>query len=55
MDGIHLIYSDEERLGFFHRQLRGLALLLITMAPYSSPASSVCLAAAAALVHARVW
>lgn len=33
MDGIHLIYGDEERLGFFHRQLRGLALLLITMAP----------------------
>lgn len=33
MDGIHLIYGDEERLGFIHRQLRGLALLLITMAP----------------------
>ncbi len=33
MDGIHLIYGDEERLGFLHRQLRGLALLLITMAP----------------------
>jgi len=33
MDGIHLIYGDEEKLGFFHRQLRGLLLLLITMAP----------------------
>ena len=33
MDGIHLIYGDEERLGFLHRELRGLALLLITMAP----------------------
>lgn len=33
MDGIHLIYEDEERLGFLHRQLRGLLLLLITMAP----------------------
>ena len=33
MDGIHLIYGDEERIGFLHRQLRGLLLLLITMAP----------------------
>jgi membrane protein len=33
MDGIHLIYGDEERLGFFHRQFRGLLLLLITVAP----------------------
>jgi len=33
MDGIHRIYDDEERLGFWHRQLRGLALLLITMLP----------------------
>lgn len=33
MEGIHLIYGDEERLGFFHRQFRGLLLLLITMAP----------------------
>jgi len=33
MDGIHLIYGDEEKLGFFHRQFRGLLLLLITMAP----------------------
>jgi membrane protein len=31
--GIHLIYGEEERLGFIHRQLRGLLLLLITMAP----------------------
>ena len=33
MEGIHLIYGDEERIGFWHRQLRGLLLLLITMAP----------------------
>jgi YihY family inner membrane protein len=33
MDGIHVIYGDEERIGFLHRQLRGLLLLLITMAP----------------------
>jgi membrane protein len=33
MDGIHLIYGDEDRSGFLHRQLRGLLLLLITVAP----------------------
>src|SRR5271165_6849756 len=33
MEGIHLIYGDDERIGFMHRQLRGLLLLLITMAP----------------------
>src|SRR6516225_5744322 len=33
MEGIHLIYGDEERIGFWHRQFRGLLLLLITMAP----------------------
>src|SRR5271165_7380787 len=33
MDGIHLIYGDEERIGFLHRQFRGLLLLLITIAP----------------------
>jgi membrane protein len=33
MEGIHLIYGDEERIGFVHRQLRGLLLLLITVAP----------------------
>ncbi len=33
MEGIHLIYGDEERIGYVHRQLRGLLLLLITMAP----------------------
>jgi membrane protein len=33
MEGIHLIYEDEERMGFIHRQLRGLLLLIITMAP----------------------
>src|SRR5258707_997372 len=33
MEGIHLIYGDEEGSGFLHRQLRGLLLLLITVAP----------------------
>jgi membrane protein len=33
MQGIHQIYGEEERTGFVHRQLRGLLLLLITMAP----------------------
>jgi membrane protein len=33
MEGIHIIYGDEEKPGFLHRQLRGLVLLLITIAP----------------------
>ena len=33
MEGIHRIYGEEEGMGFLHRQLRGLLLLLITMAP----------------------
>ena len=33
MDGIHLIYGDDEHIGFVHRQARGVLLLLITMAP----------------------
>jgi membrane protein len=33
MEGIHVIYGDRERPGFLHRQLRGLALLLVTIAP----------------------
>jgi len=33
MEGIHLIYKDEERPGFLHRQLRGLLLLIVTIAP----------------------
>jgi membrane protein len=33
MEGIHIIYSDEEKPAFLHRQLRGLLLLLITFAP----------------------
>jgi membrane protein len=33
MDGIHLIYGEEQRLGFLQRQFRGLLLLLITIAP----------------------
>src|SRR5215475_8206018 len=33
MDGIHLIYDEEHRLGFLHRQFRGLLLLLITITP----------------------
>ena len=33
MEGIHIVYGDEEKPGFLHRQLRGLLLLLITIAP----------------------
>jgi membrane protein len=33
MQGIHLIYGERERFGFLHRQLRAMALLLITIAP----------------------
>ncbi|HMD40225.1 MAG TPA: YihY/virulence factor BrkB family protein [Candidatus Acidoferrum sp.] len=33
MDGIHRIYGDQQQPGFLHRQLRGLALLLVTIAP----------------------
>jgi membrane protein len=33
MEGIHIIYGDEEKPGFLHRQIRGLLLLLITIAP----------------------
>jgi membrane protein len=33
MEGIHIIYGDEEKPGFLHRQFRGLILLLITIAP----------------------
>ncbi|HUC52518.1 MAG TPA: YihY/virulence factor BrkB family protein [Candidatus Cybelea sp.] len=33
MHGIHTIYGDTEELNFLHRQVRGLLLLLVTMAP----------------------
>ena len=33
MEGIHIIYGDKEKPGFLHRQVRGLMLLLITIAP----------------------
>src|SRR5271168_347931 len=33
MDGIHKIYGDQVQPGFLHRQIRGLALLLVTIAP----------------------
>jgi YihY family inner membrane protein len=33
MEGIHIIYGDRERPGFFSRQLRALALLVLTIAP----------------------
>jgi membrane protein len=33
MQGIHVIYDDNVKLGFLHRQLRGLALLLVTITP----------------------
>jgi membrane protein len=33
MEGIHTIYGDRERPGFFARQLRALFLLILTIAP----------------------
>jgi membrane protein len=33
MEGIHIIYGDKEPLGFLHRQVRGLMLLVVTIAP----------------------
>lgn len=33
MEGIHIIYADAVKPGFWHRQLRGLLLLLGTIAP----------------------
>src|SRR5277367_4663834 len=33
MEGIHRIYGDQEQPGFWHRQIRGLVLLLVTIAP----------------------
>src|SRR5437764_9924001 len=33
MQGIQTIYGDTEKLGFLHRQVRGLMLLLATIAP----------------------
>jgi membrane protein len=33
MEGIHIIYGDKEKIGFLHRQVRGLMLLLVTIAP----------------------
>jgi len=33
MEGVHIIYGEKEMPGFWHRQLRGLLLLLITIAP----------------------
>jgi YihY family inner membrane protein len=33
MEGIHTIYGDRERPGFFTRQLRALLLLILTIAP----------------------
>jgi membrane protein len=38
MEGIHIIYGDKEKPGFLHRQVRGLMLLLITIAPLLSAA-----------------
>ena len=33
MEGIHVAYGDPERLPYFRRQLRGFALLCVTIAP----------------------
>ena len=40
MQGIHTIYGDTEEFGFLHRQVRGLMLLLVTIAPLLGPPSS---------------
>src|SRR6266699_1743466 len=33
MQGIHIIYGDTEKCGVLHRQVRGLGLLMVTIAP----------------------
>lgn len=33
MEGIHIIYAEKQKPGFLHRQVRGLLLLLATIAP----------------------
>jgi membrane protein len=33
MEGIQKIYTDQRKMGFWHRQLRGLVLLVVTIAP----------------------
>jgi membrane protein len=33
MEGIHVVYGDRERPGYLQRQLRAVALLLVTIAP----------------------
>ena len=33
MDGIHKVYGDQQQPGFLNRQIRGLVLLLVTIAP----------------------
>ena len=33
MEGIHLVYGDEDKPGFLHRQLRAFILLCVTIAP----------------------
>src|SRR5258705_5678828 len=33
MQGIHSIYDDTEKFGFLHRQVRGLMLLVVPVAP----------------------
>lgn len=39
MEGIHAIYGDHDRPGFWHRQLRSVALLMITIAPLITAAA----------------
>jgi len=33
MQGIQVIYGEEDRMGWLHRQVRGLVLILVTIAP----------------------
>ncbi len=39
MEGIHVIYGDHDRPGYWHRQLRSVALLMITIAPLITAAA----------------
>lgn len=39
MEGVHAIYGDHDRPGYWHRQLRSVALLLITIAPLITAAA----------------
>src|SRR6266436_4483296 len=59
MEGIHTIYGDAQKPGFLNRQVRGLMLLLVTIAPLlgaaeSSPATASARALAGSEIRASV-